>query len=760
MTKPLRVKQNFSVAVLRADPVIALGTTRVDMTPVFSAPTSLLNVAGRMRSQPSLVEVVTEDVQVLEVEQGLIVRQFLTYRTKLGACSNPARRALLLQSGARCFTRLNDQTRAAAFANLSDPHYIADTTKRSQALAASRAAAVEQADIVGELTKFRTMLRDPAQRAQMEAQIGASEVVRLAALSNEQLGNELVNASEVQIEEVMFVPSGYKQTIVPKVPGFNIIPLKMKKPPEKVDMEKSLQQQIFLTGFTLGQEYEWRQRVSVSVKWCVLGCKRTYFAEVYAGFNYGFGLRLPIKTGGLYAYHRVNGKETATIAPVFEPINGTESDYAKSGLPHNKLMKGKELVAEFNSYAGMAYKVPVLGSGGVRFNFGKDFTTGLPTPFTDGQFRPPSVGDSNPPTAEVTFDDVDLIGGMGNYGVAGAKVFPAVKVSLNSDKLTLKLTDNVSGAETVMSNSGQTYPVSINAEDHSSDFSVGNPKYNLNFKVTPGLTARLFIDVAVWSNNWDWPVWFPQVAVTLPPGGATFTCHDNTVCSRDYHYSPNVTIESAGEVALPNGSVEKEVQMWRNAFVKKWRPKCLYEKIKVCEVSIDGLATTRGNGMINEAKSAGARDWGLRRLKVREIINKGMLASDKTASRVILESKVRDIERYGNSLTKLYEPVWSQNCADQLCKNRIHDITKRFIKALINRQKTLPQKDRNEVLFLVNQEGRWSVKAKQEVEASQARLNESALRLNKLRRKNNVMRVRRIKPKDIVKVKPLKPKEQ
>ena len=88
--------------------------------------------------------------------------------------------------------------------------------------------------------------------------------------------------------------------------------------------------------------------------------------------------------------------------------------------------------------------------------------------------------------------------------------------------IELAMNELLSGKVTEMESSGQTYPLAVNPQDHTSHFTIGNPEYNLAFQITPGLAARLFIDVAVWSDHWDWPVWFPQIAVTLPPDGATF----------------------------------------------------------------------------------------------------------------------------------------------------------------------------------------------------------------------------------------------
>jgi hypothetical protein len=42
-------------------------------------------------------------------------------------------------------------------------------------------------------------------------------------------------------------------------------------------------------------------------------------------------------------------------------------------------------------------------------------------------------------------------------------------------------------------------------------------------------------------------VWFPAVAVTLPPGGIDFSCHAGTICKRDYVYTAAASTDpSAG----------------------------------------------------------------------------------------------------------------------------------------------------------------------------------------------------------------------
>ena len=94
---------------------------------------------------------------------------------------------------------------------------------------------------------------------------------------------------------------------------------------------------------------------------------------------------------GGFCLSRVGDKESASIAPVFEPINGSVKDYSETGLPHEKIFQGRELVGGLTAYEGMNFKVP-FPSDGVSNAVGKDLTEELPAPFTNGQFEPPRRG--------------------------------------------------------------------------------------------------------------------------------------------------------------------------------------------------------------------------------------------------------------------------------------------------------------------------------------------------------------------------------
>ena len=115
------------------------------------------------------------------------------------------------------------------------------------------------------------------------------------------------------------------------------------------------------------------------------------------------------------------------------------------------------------------------------------------------------------------------------------QVFPAIKINLHSNKLEFMLNDEVAHKQTKVTQTGQTFPVAVDpSAGNDSHVSFGNPVYNLGFTLTPGIDARLSVDVAVWSDSWDWPIWFPQLAIDLPPGGMDFGCHQNTACVLDF----------------------------------------------------------------------------------------------------------------------------------------------------------------------------------------------------------------------------------
>jgi hypothetical protein len=561
----LPVQREMSISEIRSTRDLKLGNSTVDLSAMLQNREALPNIATRLQGAPGAVTVKASDVKAYVVPQGLIVRSFLNYQIKPGTCSDSGRRAQIEQAGIGCADRQSESERVAGYSNPSSPRFVEDPGKRAAAIAKARQDwAQQEADISSKVTNFRAILANPAERAKIEAAIGPQETSRIEQLNDEQLAGELINSSETKIEDVMFIPkadvldkevaavadgdgatvsSGTRlQTLAGRLGGRLDALQQVQLTPTP---NQPIDNVVFLTGFTLGRQYEWSKRIEKTINWCWVGCSETYYAGARAGFSYGFGLRFPIVVNGKYLYENGSGGEHAYLTATMSPVDGSPSQYAASGLASSQIFNGQELVAELQANAGYEYKLPLIGEDHHSLTVGYNLADKLPAPYTHGQFRPPAPG-TNAGEIPFVLTSVDLLAGYGNWGAAGILVHPAVKVGLHSDALKLVLHDNVANSDQAIVN-GARMPLAIDAAQHTSSFSIGSPLYNLGFIVTPGVDAHAFIDISVWSDSWDFPVWFPAVAVTLPPGGIDFSCHAGTVCRRDYVYTAAASTDpSAG----------------------------------------------------------------------------------------------------------------------------------------------------------------------------------------------------------------------
>jgi hypothetical protein len=571
----LRVVRQYTLDTIRANPHVTLGEQPLDFTPMLTNPKALPNLALRLQALPQHVQVQENTTDLTEVAQGLVIHHVLSYQVLPGKCADASARAQLAQAGVACFSEETASQRVAEFGMPGSPRYVVDPQKRQAAIAAyQRNSAAENADAATQIANLRKALADPAQRAQIAAKVGQAEAARLSTLSDDQLKNEVINSAVQRVEQTMFVPNQQSANFAHPLEGLKAAPdagemtagkqllnaaggassapnyprlLKIVPPAQYHTTNNSSQPggdqttdidlgtYVYLTGFTLGHDYEWSQNVSVTINWCVVGCSSTYSIGVYAGFNYGFGLRFPIQTE--LSYHNVthaNNTAQASLKADFAPINGTDADFQSTGIDPTQLFDGKELVAQVGADAGFNYNLPVVGSGGTGFSVGVDFTDMLPSPYTGGHFLPPAPGQHGIDTPFI-FNQVDLLGGLLDFGVLGGQVFPAVNINLHSNKLDFTVDDLVAKRNTQMTATGQTVNVSTDpSKNNDSHFRFGNPVYNLGFTLTPGIDAHLYVDVAVWSQSWDWPVWFPQLAVNLPPNGIDFGCHAGTTCAIEF----------------------------------------------------------------------------------------------------------------------------------------------------------------------------------------------------------------------------------
>ncbi len=202
------------------------------------------------------------------------------------------------------------------------------------------------------------------------------------------------NGEMMAAQQVMDNPSAARSTAASYPRLMRIVPTTAfhgTSSPQTTDLD--LGTYIYLTGFTLAHDYEWSMGISTTINWCIVGCSDTYSVTVYAGFNYGFGLRFPIQTH--LKYHNVtqpNNTAAASLTATFAPINGSVTDFQSSGLGQDHLFDGKELVAQVGANAGVNFNLPVIGNNGIGFDPGVDFTNMLPPPYTGGHFLPPAPG--------------------------------------------------------------------------------------------------------------------------------------------------------------------------------------------------------------------------------------------------------------------------------------------------------------------------------------------------------------------------------
>jgi hypothetical protein len=584
----LHVVRKYALSDLRSNPQVTLGAARLDFRPMLNNTKELFNITQRLHAIPQHVQMLEEGSDASEVDQGLVIHHVLSYRILPGKCGDANAKAQLDQAGIGCFTRATTSERVAEFSTAGSPRYVADPQKRQQAVAAyQRNSPLIQADATKHIADLRKALADPTQRAAIAAQVGQAETTRMSSLNDDQLEEELINTATQRFEEMMFVPKGQstnnlhpQQTLsiaaspgeiaatqqllrqgVPQggaspsqfpkllkiVPPVELHPAGSPAPAADQTADTTFGPYIFLTGFTFGQDYEWHWSAETTVNWCVVGCSSTYGVYLHAAFSYGIGLRFPIQTQ--LKYHTVvhpNHSAQASVTATYTPIKGSIDDFLQSGIAANQVFNGQEIVAQVVADAGYSVNLPGF-SPSHDDGFNANLANDLPPPYTGGFFTPPAPG-APPLNCPNVVDSADLLLGLLDFGVVGAEVFPAVNIGLFSNRLQFTLDDETQNRQTNVASSGQTVPVDVTSRTGGttqSHFSFGNPVYNLEFSVTPGLDLHLFVDVGVWSDSWDPTLWFPQVTVDLPPNGIDFGCHAGTTCLLDFQ---NVYNPSTGQV--------------------------------------------------------------------------------------------------------------------------------------------------------------------------------------------------------------------
>lgn len=718
------VTRTLSADQMRSATNIRLGEAKVDFKPLLANDRLALNIATRLRGMTDLADVRGEQTRTYQGKRGLIVQSIVRYELKPGACATPANRGRLAQAGVPCAAMVSDERLEAEMADPKSPRFVEGRDRAAMIEKTRQQRAAERAKVMAHVAELRRQMGGTGSRAQLTAQLGQQQFARYEKLTDDELANELANSGETTIEQAIFMPEIDEIDLATSTLGKNVLSqANLPAPKPKViaapvaDKYKptttQLDRQMFVAGFTLGRTHRWSERIQKSIKWCLLGCKETYFAEGWVEFNYGLGLRFPMEVNGTYAYE---GKDKAAVTVNFKPIDGGVADFKAAGMPDEKLFGGKEFVAEVGFSAGLQAKLPVVGVLKTPpIGTSIDLTTYFPPPLKGGNFLPPApgkptVGDPYP------IREIDFLGTRGNLGVIGAKLHPAVQVTLHSDKFTFDFEDMLAGTGPRAITSGEKLPLIVRGDNQSSQFSIGDPRYNFSIGVTPGITANLFLDLAVWSTSFDYTLLLPQLEVKLPPGGAEFNCHFQTRCTQNFAVSPEGVKVTAGaepqyDPATPEGQVGLALEGWAGKFNAKWLPQC---KDETCRVVIK--LTSFGN-KLSSTKKLGANAGGI----AAEIAALDAPGGEPTkfAQMGVKDSVDRATKASVESFYQFVQAVWTKKCYDTQCAGGVKGITTTMASVVAGNLKQDPEKSRFEVQSAVGK--LYVPKLQAEIDASKAR---------------------------------------
>jgi hypothetical protein len=184
------------------------------------------------------------------------------------------------------------------------------------------------------------------------------------------------------------------------------------------------------------------------------------------------------------------------------------------------------------------------------------------------------------------------------------------------------------------------------------EFDIKDPLYKLTMTIEPGINARVFVDIGLWGKNWDMPVYFPSLAVTVPSGGVTFGCHDGTVCTRSFNLAPNIDDAARNDLAL-----------WAHDFETKWLAACpdstCEKEIRTTRIVIAATVTNRINKWSPEEKVANLRQDAY----IAKLFNGVERDAAKSWGRAMLRR-----------FSVEFEPTWAGKCPDNACRNALKTI--------------------------------------------------------------------------------------
>ncbi|HQB38633.1 MAG TPA: hypothetical protein PL053_05100 [Deltaproteobacteria bacterium] len=310
-----------------------------------------------------------------------------------------------------------------------------------------------------------------------------------------------------------------------------------------------------LTGWTIGKTFGDRFEVTFAKE-------RWWHDRYYASFNYnitaGFGLRWPFEIKAKSTIDKVYGisnqrildypanqicqgnfdrtnsqnaylcAQRATVNVQATPVDGDPAFYAGTGLPGDKIFKGKEFVFEIGAtckfYASIpgpniSYSCPSSMRG---FDFSKDFT--------------PQLG--NTPKQLFNFTVAGRPIGLAlEMGIGYAALNPGVSLMAHSGRLNLGVEGYQAAPSTTsisVDNVPRTFTVSERNAAGNWGVDLYNPQYNVSATLTPSLQVQVGIDLGVyeWSKKFG-PYNIDALGIEL--GSVNFPTHSGTRANFEMH---------------------------------------------------------------------------------------------------------------------------------------------------------------------------------------------------------------------------------
>lgn len=404
-----------------------------------------------------------------------------------------------------------------------------------------------------------------------------------------------------------------------------------------------------------------------------------------------------MRFGGTY---RFDHKGTATLQPAIKMLDGTVEDYGAAGIASDKLFNAQELVAQFGGKAGFAANLPLIG--GIRppeLALEKKLTDYLTGSFTGGQVQPPVPGQANPPSMNFVIEQVDLLNNYANFGFIAAKIHPSIKITLTSSDMGITVAKKpLSFAATP----NPTMDLPMDAAQISS-FRVEKPNYDIDVTLKPGLTARMSLNLAVWSASVDWPVDLPIAGLKL---STDFGCHDGTICERDYILSPDG----------PYSPFKRDVENWGLNYDKYWQSKCFDV---ICADSIKWKRHDTVEWAWDQEDVLGSNA----RIDKSPVVEK-LVEAKKAAEKYYADSLDRKAQKSSDTsdaMGTLAQALYTSQCQDSICVDKIANLAAQMGPAAKQAAYANPTMDTAAINKLVNKQ--FAPKFAAEVEASKLRAN-------------------------------------